>query len=256
MSPAYEEKISSTAWKQAGPALVAFALGLAAAWFLGWTVRDLVWSLWLSSLVLGYLTILSTIASGVWVGARALREPDFPAGQRGRACLLGGGAALFLLGFFSLHFCGFHAGHATFLSFFFPLPNVPKTAFMNAFMNPFALWAEVFRHLLVPYGLFLIPAVIAEREHLLEPLKRAQSRTAEIRGMLGGTINRSSDIFKDPFKRPYANVVRMHLLIFFFAACHFLHMESFVVYAVVYFVYFFPWRLLKRNTPSGAMQPD
>jgi hypothetical protein len=43
---------------------------------------------------------------------------------------------------------------------------------------------------------------------------------------------------------PYKNVVRLHLLIFFFAFAHFAHLESFVVYAVVYAVYFFPWRLL------------
>jgi hypothetical protein len=42
-------------------------------------------------------------------------------------------------------------------------------------------------------------------------------------------------------------VVRLHLLIFFFAAAHFLKLESFLVYAVVYAVYFFPWRLVKRD---------
>lgn len=244
-------RIASTAWRRAVPDLCAFALGLAVAWFLGWTTCDLVWSLWLSSLVLGYLTILSTIAGGLWVGLGVLRQPDFPAERRRLACLIGGGAALFMLGFFSLHFCGFHAGHATFLSFFFPLPNLPGTVFMRAFMNPFALWAAVFRHLLAPYGLFLIPAIIAEREHLLKPSRWAQSNASEIRSLLGGKVDRPSDAFKDPFKRPYANVVRMHLLIFFFAACHFLRVESFAVYAVVYFVYFFPWRLLKRLEPAA-----
>jgi hypothetical protein len=39
----------------------------------------------------------------------------------------------------------------------------------------------------------------------------------------------------------------MHLLIFFFAFCHILKIESFLVYAVVYSVYFFPWRELKRS---------
>jgi hypothetical protein len=40
---------------------------------------------------------------------------------------------------------------------------------------------------------------------------------------------------------PYKNVIRMHLLIFFFAFCHFLKVDSFPIYTVVYFVYFFPW---------------
>jgi hypothetical protein len=40
--------------------------------------------------------------------------------------------------------------------------------------------------------------------------------------------------------------VRMHLLIFFFAFMHFIHLENFFVYAVVYAVYFFPWKMTVR----------
>jgi hypothetical protein len=46
---------------------------------------------------------------------------------------------------------------------------------------------------------------------------------------------------------PYKNVIRMHLLIFFFTAAHFAKLESFIVYGVVYAVYFFPWRLLRKD---------
>jgi hypothetical protein len=49
---------------------------------------------------------------------------------------------------------------------------------------------------------------------------------------------------QDVFARPYINVIRMHLLIFFFAACYALKVESFLVYTVVYAVYFFPWKVL------------
>jgi hypothetical protein len=45
----------------------------------------------------------------------------------------------------------------------------------------------------------------------------------------------------------YKNVVRMHILIFFFAFAHFAKLENFAVYAVVYTVYFFPWRLVRRS---------
>ena len=39
----------------------------------------------------------------------------------------------------------------------------------------------------------------------------------------------------------------MHLLIFFFAAVHGAGVDGFAVYAVVYAVYFLPWRLLRRG---------
>ena len=58
--------------------------------------------------------------------------------------------------------------------------------------------------------------------------------------------------FGDDFMTPYKNVVRMHLLIFFFAFAHFVRLENFFVYAVVYAVYFFPWRLVKRSRVERA----
>lgn len=46
--------------------------------------------------------------------------------------------------------------------------------------------------------------------------------------------------------RPYANVIRMHLLIFFFGGCHLLRVDSFIACVVVSLVYFFPWSDLKK----------
>ena len=50
--------------------------------------------------------------------------------------------------------------------------------------------------------------------------------------------------------QPYFNVIRMHLLIFFFF-CYALKLHSFFVYAVVYSVYFFPWSELNFSTNLG-----
>ena len=45
----------------------------------------------------------------------------------------------------------------------------------------------------------------------------------------------------------YKNVVRLHVLIFFFAFASFMKVDSFAVYVVVYAVYFFPWRVLRTG---------
>lgn len=239
------------------PDLAAFVLGLAIAGIFGWKTTDLVWSLWLCSLVLGYLTILSTIGGGVLLGIVAIRSKDFLPENRPIAILLGTIAAVFFLGFFSLHFCGFHAGHATFLLHFFPLQGVPKNAFFDAFTNPFLLWKTVIVHLLPVYGLFLIPAIIAERKYVFASLLKTA------RSLKDGTCEeKAADMVRaaksgkrpshDPFSRPYINVIRMHLLIFFFAFCFMLKVQSFVVYAVVYLVYFFPWRAFRSGSASAA----
>ena len=51
----------------------------------------------------------------------------------------------------------------------------------------------------------------------------------------------------DSMTRPYINVVRMQILIFVFGFCHTLKLESFFIYAVVYLVYFFPWKAFRKD---------
>jgi hypothetical protein len=48
-------------WASAWPDALAFALGLGVARFAGWTTTDFVWSLWLSSRVVGYAAIVWSI---------------------------------------------------------------------------------------------------------------------------------------------------------------------------------------------------
>ncbi|MDD4540522.1 MAG: DUF6498-containing protein [Lentisphaeria bacterium] len=249
------------------PDIAAFALGLGLAYGLGWQTTDLVWSLWLGSLVLGYLTLLSAIAGPALMGFYAISRPGVTGKQRAGAALAGGVAALFFLGFFSLHFGGFHAGHSVFLNHFFPIPGLPSDGFGDAFMNPPLLFLMVWRHLIRPYGLFLIPAAIAERQHVFTPLINA------IKALRDAAEAPDNPPPPPPKKhrhlqlhgvmaRPYVNVIRMHILIFFFAFAHALKLDSFLVYATVYTVYFFPWQELKttladkkaaRNNPPGGV---
>ena len=233
------------------PDILAFAIGLALAYYLEWETTDLVWSLWLCSLVLGYSTILATIAGGAYILANAVKYIDPVRKHRKPVMIAGFCGSLFFLGFFSLHFCGFHAGHSVFLNQFFPVEGMPKDGFGAAFMNPPLLWVLVFTHLVKPYGIFIIPALIAERKYVFKPLFGAIELVRRMRAGVPGNDNiniesvsskiRQQKFFHNMMGRPYINVARMHLLIFFFAFCYFLKIESFIVYAVVYSVYFFPW---------------
>jgi hypothetical protein len=45
----------------------------------------------------------------------------------------------------------------------------------------------------------------------------------------------------------------MHMLIFFFFIAHFARLDNFVVYAVVYAAYFFPWRLVRRSAVEPTL---
>ncbi len=241
------------------PDLLAFGFGIGMAYLFHWETRDLVWSLWLSSLTIGYVTILSTIAGGVYLGLRIVRHEDFPAKMKTAALWGILGVALFFLGFFSLHFCAFHAGHASFLSSFFPIQGLPPERFSAAFMNPLLLWSTAFQYLFPLYGLFLLPILIAERDHVFASLTKALQLARRMgpdelkpEHLLAARqqAGKNREIGR-LFYQPYLNVIRMHILIFFFAFAQAWGMEGFPMYALVYAVYFFPWGKLFLKTAKA-----
>ena len=216
---------------------MAFALGLVVAWWQKWNTTDLVWSLWLSSLVVGYLLI-------VWMVTRPLRETlwgvasargDVEAGLASKAVAVGlvGAGTVFGLAFFTVHFGGFHFVHSVFLGSFFPIA-VDGHAAAKGWPN-WAVYAEVVRR----YWWYLPAALIAERAAF-----RPKPVTPDTAVTFDAITRRRR--LGDPMMEPYKNVIRMHLLIFFFAFAHFAKLENFYVYAVVYAAYFLPWRLLAR----------
>ena len=200
---------------------VGFLLGLALAIALSWQPRDLIWSLWLSSLVLGYATIVLGITGAVRRSATG-----------GLATAGSGVLGLFLLAFFTVHFGGFHAVHAVFLCVFFPLHPAAHGAF--------PLTWETLGTVVASYWPWLLSAAIAERAALLQAW-RSEGGDAKTGGLAGF----------NPMG-PYRNVIRMHLLIFFFAGAHFAGLGGAWVLAVVFAVYFFPWRLLKTAPPEPS----
>lgn len=201
-------------WRDAWPDALAFGVGLAIAGLAGWDTGDLVWSLWLSSLVVGYAMIVWSIFSRAW-------------GRYGE--MLGG---VFLLAFFTVHFGMFHFVHSMFLGQFFPLDGARSG-------GPPDYLTVVAR-----YGIWLPVAFFAERAAFRRPPPRVESNTSVKAADIEARKARDGGAM---MMKPYINVVRLHVLIFFFAGAHFMKWENFAVYAVVYAVYFFPWRLLRAR---------
>lgn len=228
---------------------MAFMAGLAIAWFAGWDSTDLVWSLWLSSLVVGYSMIvwgLSAPFRELVMGVARDRSRTGLLPAAGVSALIGFWG-LFLLAFFTVHFGGFHFVHSVFLGVFFPLDGV-RLADEPRLFPP--MIGEVFSR----YWWFLPAAFVAERAAFKTPLTVEPPDTAVTVAAIEARKRRpkpSQDIMTGPYK----NVIRMHLMIFFFAFAHFVKFENFAVYTVVYAVYFFPWRLLRKNAaplPAAA----
>ena len=232
--PVGREKASPD-WLSAWPDALAFAIGLGVARWAGWTAGDLIWSLWLSSLVVGFATIVWIIAEPtlaltflIW---RYRKESLSTPRQTAIFLAILFAACAFFLAFFTVHFGGFHYIHSGFLLHFFPL-DVPGVAHPE--FGGRAVYLEVVRR----YWVFLPSAFLSRRATFL-------------RAPLPLDIKRWDDAFKNGrkpqeyFVEPYRNVLRMHGLIFFFAFAHFLKLDNFAVYTVIYAVYFFPWRLVR-----------
>ena len=211
--PAQETPGPPRWWSHFGFDALAFVAWLGVAWWAQWQASDLIWSLWLSSLVVGYSLVVWSIFRSVFSiekGVVAGGASPAAIGIMGSLGVIGG---LFMLAFFTIHFGMFHVVHSAFLNHFFPIDpharGFPKMA--------------TYRTVFARYWYFLPAAFLAER-------------AAFARKGVGLD-----------FTAPYVNVMRMHALIFFFAFAHFAKLENFGVYAVVYAVYFFPWRVLKRG---------
>jgi len=239
-------------WASAWPDAAAFALGLGVARIAGWTTADLVWSLWLSSVVIGYATIVWTIVRpGVDIARGAWRERAFTAEvlrqhrgatAAGASILVVGG--LFLLAFFTIHFGGFHYVHSQFVIAFFPLDGTEAGRAGTAGMSTYV---EVARR----YWQFLPSAFLAERAGFLRQPALVRPDVSVTATAIAARKAANAEKPGGMFFAPYRNVVRMHLLIFFFAFAHFAQVDTFAVFTVVYAAYFFPWRLLSKGA-QGA----
>lgn len=173
-----------------------------------WSTTDLVWSLWLSSLLLGYLYLLASLAGQAHRGTQRSGHP------LGRMALVGG--ALLTLLFFTVHFGMFHLVHGIFLSTFFPL--TPDGYFPDLLGNQgyVSVFGGMIAVVLGRYWPFLLAT-------LLSRLDSYRTAFHSERAMA----------------QPYYGVVRMHLLIFLFAFMQALGLEGFSLYVLLLF-YFFP----------------
>jgi hypothetical protein len=144
-------------WARAWPEILCTACALVAAHVFEWETRDLVWSLWLSSLVIGYATILISL----------LHSPSKKQWREARGVVKALFVFLVIFGLFhyTLHFGTFHFVHSMILNSLFPLGESPHG------IPSLAVYGQVFER----YWGFLVLSAVIRRVGLLEAW-RGQSR--------------------------------------------------------------------------------
>jgi len=197
--------------------LLAFVGTVTWALVFHWQARDLIWSLWISSLSFGYALMFTFYITGI------VKAP----GLWKIGALLGG---LFPLAFFTIHFGLFHLIHGMFLNNFFPLLSAPSLRHQSLLSILFTFAPAA----LAAYWPFVLMTFVSRaRDFRWEGDRKFQMQSA--------------------MSRPYINVIRMHLLIFVFAGLQAAKLSQYAILPVLLF-YFFPWRVFNRHRQALATE--
>jgi hypothetical protein len=190
-----------------------FLFTLTCAWTFQWQATDVIWGLWISSLTVGYCYILVAIVTSVVNAESAKRSTAI-------------GSAAFLLVFFTFHFGFFHFVHSVFLNTFFPLH---EEALSGAEFNNFFSTIQI---TVRDYWPLIIATLVSRWQDL--PFNEDIS------------MDKNGALMK-----PYANVVRIHILIFVFAGLYAAKLEHIALYPVLA-SYFIPWGIwLSSNSDQS-----
>lgn len=211
-----------TIWIKVLPNIFSFLLSLGAAYYLHWQTKDLVWSLWISSLLLGYIIFISF----------AIKALYYTITQMPKNIIKTLISSAIMLLFFFIHFGGFHLGHAVFLNTFF---NIGFFESMGSIFE-LSLWqiiTNIYHHLITPYAYFIVAILIAERAFLQQIFKKPRK-------------NATHKLDNSMMFYPYKNVIKMHIILIVFGMVFALGIESFIMTAIIYFIYFAPIKELKQ----------
>jgi hypothetical protein len=212
-------------WKTIATDLGTFAAGLAATWFLGWSTRDLLWGLWICSLVSGFVFFVGS-------GVKKLK------GQQTGDVVIGSIGLVFGLAFFALHFGAFHYIQGAMLDLLIPLEPDPGRVYIGNLTWKGARSFSIFNTIFIALTNYWTLIAIAIVHGFLSGIPDMQDRNESF--------------------RPYIFVLKMHFLMFALAALYAIGLESFPVYVLVLLFFFTPASLKllfgsgKESAPEGV----
>jgi hypothetical protein len=274
-------------------AIITFLITIVLATVQHWSATELIWSLWISSLVLGYAYIIISIGAmlikgntGSMMGRKTARLGNppmflqnvfflialifilgfskytllflllvassilfnlsdeqkskvglgfFPSSQSFISKLIIYlPSAIFMLGFFSIHFLGFHFIHGIFLSHFFPL--LQDSPFDKNMEQAVIYIFTIVRQALKRFWPFILLSAFSRFNHYLKAF----------------TSKGSASMFI-----PYKNVIRMHISIFAIAFMSALNLSDYVLYFIL-LLYFLPVKSILRliKTPDSEQNQN
>ena len=192
--------------------IISFILTLILAELQQWQATDLVWSLWISSLVLGFSYLITGIISNAIQGVGFQGKGSSNLVEVSIALRVFG--AVFFIVFFTIHFGMFHYVHSVFLNLFYPLVDN-----RTGFPNPFIFLGITINR----YWPVIIFSAVSQLPNYLRLVKFPEPNFMMV---------------------PYKNVIKMHISIFVFAGLSFTSINQLILpYLLI--LYFFPFGAIR-----------
>lgn len=192
-----------------------FFLSLVLAVCLGWSLPDLVWSMWLSSLVIGFTYIVYSIYKNT-----------SPVKHKITRILV----VIFPVLFFMFHFGMFHFVHSIFL---------------NAFISPDGIISDSSNWEVTKTGNgFSFTPKNGKDKDFINSFPNYLLLFKTYFWILPIAFLSNFSLFRNPKQGPaaaYKNVIKLHILIFIFAGMAAMRLNIFVVYLFTYAWFFFPF---------------
>lgn len=219
-------------WLQLIISLFSFIVIFILARVENWTAGNMVWSLWITSLITGYCYLLAGIVSNTFGSAilsedslvNRLFQGSIHSGIKYGLLIIG---ILFQLVFFTVHFGLFHFVYSIFLSEFFPIMDRSFEKFPD-----FLFFVSTSLKAYWPVILFTLFSSIRKFQRIL-----SQNEV-------------------DFTKRAYVNVIKIHLSIFLFAGLSASGINEWV-FLLIFVIYFFPFsavfEFLKKTKQKTAI---
>lgn len=201
--------------------VILFAITAFLAWFLNWETGDLLWSLWLSSLVFCVAGVFTAMVMLPFYPSESARI--YSPQKRRLYRLAGLPVALFGAVFFAFGFLFFHFLYAYFIYMLAPL----ITELPNIFDVPDTLFQEALLGVVKSFWPFALVVLIHERDYF--------RRVVRSNSPLNVTI-------------PFNRLLKMHLFIFIGTGAIMIGGTGFFFYMVIMLVFFFPWDLFIKKT--------
>lgn len=203
-------------WLQLVLGLFSFLMIFLLARIENWTVASMVWSLWITSLTIGYCYLFAGIISSalrsetIGLGSliNRLFQVSIPSGIKFGFIFI---SIVFQLGFFTLHFGLFHFAFSVFLNDLFPIIDRSFERFSD-----FLFFIGISLKAYWPVILFIALASLRKFQQIL-----GQSEVNYV-------------------KSAYINVIKIFVSIFLFSGLSFTGIRGWVL-AVIFIFYFFPF---------------